>query len=142
MQLQPHGSLRGGPGAARFTPTSNPERAIPAMPRRSPGQLFPRVGPTSSSASRNQNQINASPVRSSKSSFTGELCQIQWQRTISLITPTPPALAGGSCCPIRNTFSTVQTALPPTGLQPVSELLPETAGMGHSDPRTVAPRET
>jgi len=41
------------------------------------------------------------------------------------MTPAPQVLAGGSCCPIRNTFSTVQTTLPPAGLQKTSELLPE-----------------
>lgn len=138
-----HGSAQLGPGAAPLRPPT--PRILSRRysgPRRSTGQLFRGVGPTSSSASRSRNQINASPVASSRSSSTGELCQTQGQRTSSLVPPTPPALADGSSWPIRNAFSTVSTTAPPTGLQPAAGPPPETAGMGHSNPRTVAPRET
>ena len=83
-------------------------------------------------------QINVSLVGSSKSSLVGEIGLTQQQRTIPLMTPAPPALASGSCCPIRNTFSTVQTRWATENFRAAAG----TAGMGHSNPWARAPGET
>ena len=83
-------------------------------------------------------QINVSLVGSSKSSLVGEIGLTQQQRTIPLMTPAPPALASGSCRPIRNTFSTVQTRWATENFRAAAG----TAGMGHSNPWAGAPGET